>query len=152
MGTPSLQDHPSLLLCDYGEACTLCAEPDSLWDFSVLEEETEARSSAFLPESSGVTTRPLTSYPEPRLIYRDWDPALLSSRWVDFLSGRGGPGASLNKVWQPCLLGPWNCETLRLPQCLHEEDRILTVTQVTVSYQVNSLGIQKDSRVSSIQP
>lgn len=90
MGTPSLRDYPSLLDCDCGEACTLRAEPDSLWDFSILKEETEARSSAFLPASSGVTTRPLTSYPEPRLVYRDWDPALLSSRWVDFLS-RGGP-------------------------------------------------------------
>lgn len=151
MGTPSLQDHPSLLHCDCGEACTLCAEPDSSWDFSVLGEETEARSSAFLPESSCVTTRPLTSYPEPRLVYRDWDPALLSSRWVDFLS-RVDPGASLSKAWQPYLLGPWNCETFRLPQCLHEEDRILTVAQATVSHPVTSLGTQKDSRISPIQP
>lgn len=94
MGTPSLQDHPSLLHCDYGEACTLCAEPDSSWDFLVLEEETEARSSAFLPESSCVTIRPLTSYPEPRLVYRDRDPALLYSRWVDFLSRGGSWGFS----------------------------------------------------------
>lgn len=91
---------------DGGEVCACPFElsPNSSWDFLVFEEETEAAwGSASLSEISSIRAWALTSYPEPCLVYRDWDLAQLSSWWVDFLPGGG--------VGYQCLSsgGLWGC-------------------------------------------
>lgn len=65
--------HPSVLI------------PNGSLNFPVFEEQTETWASASLPEFSGMSIWPLASYLEPCLVYRNWDPALLSSWRVDFL-------------------------------------------------------------------